>query len=255
MTQKKTNVIQSVDRALGILDVLSKSKNALGVTEIASIMGLHKSTTFGLLTTLEKRNMVKQISETGKYALGLRLFELGNIVYERMDLRNIVKPYLESLSQEFEETVHFAIEDEGMVVYIEKIESSRAVVGKSSIGKRNPLYCTGVGKCILAFMPEDEFVSKLPVQLQSYTKNTITSLEDLKRELAKIRENGFGIDNEEIEIGLRCVAAPVKDHTGKVIGAISISGPSMRLTDERIDQIKGSLIQATTRISNNLGYA
>jgi len=246
-------IIQSVDRSLKIIDLLSKH-DEIGVTEISEKMGLHKSTTHGILTTLESNRFVKQNNKTKKYSLGLKFIEIARIVLDNLDIKNIIKPYLKKLADKYDETVHFAQEDDGMVVYLEKIESSRAVVIKSSVGKRNPMHCTGVGKSILAYMDEkksDEIIKK---PLKKLTKNTKINYNELKKEFEKVRRNGYAIDDEEIEIGLRCISAPIRSHDGKVFGAISISGPSVRMTYDRLEELKLPLTETAMEISKSLGY-
>jgi DNA-binding IclR family transcriptional regulator len=254
MSKKKSSIIQSVDRALMIVEALHSAKKELGVTEISEMLGLHKSTTFGLICTLENRGFLSQNKEIGKYKLGLRFMEIGNAIHENLDLRQIVKPYLKELSEKFQETVHFAIEENNKVVYIDKIESPRALVIKSSIGKRNPMHCTGVGKCLLAFMNDERRQEVFEEELEKFTENTITDKEKLEEEIIKIRKNGYSIDNEEIEIGLKCIAAPVLNHKNELIGGISISAPSTRMTDERIKELMIPLKNATLNISKDLGY-
>ncbi|WHH59278.1 IclR family transcriptional regulator [Petroclostridium sp. X23] len=254
MNKKKTGIIQSVDRALTIVETMYNAKEELGVTELADIIGLHKSTTFGLLSTLENRGFVTQNKDTGKYGLGLKFLEIGTEILENMDVRQIIKPYLRDLSEKYQETVHFAVEDDNMVVYIDKIESPRALVIKSSIGKRNPMHCTGVGKCLLSFMSEEKQNEILKEPLEKYTDNTIVDPKNLNEEIDKIRKNGYSIDNEEIEIGLRCIAAPIFDYKGELLGGISISGPSTRMTDERIVELIEPLKSTASKISKSLGH-
>ncbi len=254
MGTKKTYLIQSVDRALAIIDTLHSIKKEMGVTELAVKLGLHKSTTFSLMCTLEKRGFLSQNDETGKYRLSLKFLEIGSSIHENLDIRQIVRPYIIELSEKYEETVHFAIEEDNKIVYIDKIESPKALVFKSSIGKRNPMHCTGVGKCILAFMDSESRKKALKGKLEKYTENTITDKVKMKEEITKIQKNGYSIDNEEIEVGLICIAAPIFNFRHRLIGAISISGPSTRMTKECIEGLFNPLITATINISKSLGY-
>lgn len=253
--KSNTNFIQSVDRALRILEVFKDNDKELGVTEIAKILDLNKSTAFGLLTTLENRGYVEQNLENGKYHWGFKLMELGFASYESIDIVQIARPELRELSDKFKETVHIVVRDKSEVVYIDKFVGGNDAVGVvSRVGKRNPLYCTGVGKCILAFMDESEVDKVLSQPLKKYTKNTVTDVDLIKKELIKIREQGCSFDREEIELGLCCVAAPIKDHTGKVVAAISLSGPSIRMSKEKINSICSPVKDAANRISRSLGY-
>ncbi|MDO7788185.1 IclR family transcriptional regulator [Desulforamulus aquiferis] len=252
---KKTNIIQSVDRAISILEVLEKSIEPLGVTEISNRLDLHKSTTFGLLNTLESRGLVYQDPENGKYKLGLRLMELGEQVQQRMQLRQQARPFLKSLVEEYKETVHLVVKVENEYVYIDKVDGPQAIRMYSQIGKRALMHCSGVGKAILAYLPQREQEKIFEkIELKSFSPNTITDIDELRNHLVKIKNQGYSIDDEEIEVGLRCVAAPILDHHGKAIAAISIAGPSTRMTNERIDQLIQPVKKAALLISQTMGY-
>lgn len=249
-----SNFIQSVDRALQILGVFSSRRRELGVTEIANELNIHKSTVFGLLATLENRGFIQQNKETGKYKLGLKLFELGNLVQEGMDLRTIAAPYIAHLVEKHGETVHLVIHDQGEVIYIDKRDNQSNIRIISRVGSRLPMHCTGVGKCLLAYLPPEEIDNVISKGLHPFTPNTITDPERLKNELEKIRINGYSFDMEEIEMGLRCVAAPIRDYSGEVIAAISLSGPSIRMDEKKMEELVNSIKETAEKISQNLGY-
>ncbi|MDD3169532.1 MAG: IclR family transcriptional regulator [Eubacteriales bacterium] len=253
-TKAKSNMIQSVERAIKILDTFAQQNNELGVTEIANMLELKKSTIFGILATLEKYGFVQQNPATGKYNLGLKLLELGMIMQDNMDIRTVARPSLKDLVDQYKETVHLVIQDRDEVVNIDKIEGPSAINIRSRIGKRNPIHATGVGKCLLAYNEAHEIEKITGKELKRYTPNTITEPDLLKKELERIREKGYSIDHEEIEEGLRCIAAPIKDHRGRVIGAISLSGPSVRITDEKKEEIAESVKEAAFSISKRLGF-
>ncbi len=254
MKKSPVNLIQSVCRALSIIELLSKEK-MLGVTEISNYLGLHKSTVFGILSTLEHSGYVTQDRQTGKYQLSLKLFEIGSVVFENLDLRKIARPYLEELVKLHQETVHLVTLDKDEIIYIDKVESSKSIRISTQIGKRLPVHCTGVGKAMIAFKTEEDIEEIVKNKgLKPFTRNTITDLNELMVELRKIREQGYAIDNEEIEEGLKCVAGPIRDINGNVISAISISGPTGRMKDERIDEIIKSIRDASQAISRELGY-
>ncbi|WP_459908403.1 IclR family transcriptional regulator [Desulfotomaculum defluvii] len=253
--QKKTNIVQSVDRAILILEVLEKSPEPLGVTEIGNRMDLHKSTTFGLLHTLENRGLVIQDKENGKYKLGLRLLEFGEKVRERINLRAQAKPFLKQLVDEYQETVHLVVKTDNEYVYIDKVEGPQAIRMYSQIGKRALMHCTGVGKSILAYLPDSELKGILNnIKLTSFTPNTITTLEQLKEQLQRIRLQGYSLDDEEIESGLRCVAAPILNYNGEAVAAISVSGPTTRMTYERIKELVEPVKETSLKISSTLGF-
>jgi DNA-binding IclR family transcriptional regulator len=251
--KKPSNLVKSVNRSIDIISLLSSSEKSLGVTEISERLNLPKSTVSRLLSTLYYREFVQKDKQTKRYSLGLKLFELGSQIFNELDLRKIVKPFLEDLANEINETVHFVIEDNGEVLYIEKIESSHGLRQYSQIGKRGPLYCTGVGKAFLSTKNMNEIDNLLKnKELISYTKNTITNVSELKKELKVIKQKGYAIDNEEINEGVKCIAVPIFDYTGSSIGAISISGPTFRMknTEEKADK----LMDTAKKISRQLGH-
>lgn len=250
---KEKYLIQSVCRALAIIETLS-SYSSLGITELSQKLGLHKSTVFGLLSTLEYNGYVYQNSMTGKYSLSLKLFEIGGKVYEELDIRNISRPHIERIVEKHQETAHLVVPDGLEIVYIDKVECTQSIRICSNVGKRMPFHCTAVGKAILANMPEEKVQEIIQKKgLPSFTNNTITSYDKLQEELSKIRTLGYAIDNEETEEGLKCVAAPIRDFNGKVIAAASVSGPRMRMNDEKISAIVEDIIVMTDQISSELG--
>lgn len=249
-----SNLIQSVDRALRMLELFSSQNRELGVTEISKLLGVHKSTAFSIIGTLKNRGFLRQNFENSKYSLGLRILELGNTLEQSMEIRAIAKPEVEKMVNEYKETVHLVVAERGEVVYIDKIESPSAIQILSHVGKRNPMHATGVGKCLLAYLNDDEAEKILSKKLKKYTDNTITDYERLKDELLKIRDRGYSIDDEEMEMGLKCIAAPIRDRSGVVVAAISLSGPSMRLGKERVNELIEPVKQTALNISRELGY-
>lgn len=249
------DIVQSVDRALSILEVLSDYNEGLGVTEISDKIGLHKSTVYRLLSTLIYKGYVVQDSKSNKYRISLKLFELGNKRVENMDILSVSKTYTEELMKSVNEVVHLVIREGNEIVYIDKVEADNIIQMVSTIGDRSPLYCTSVGKAILAQLPDEE-VEKVwkDSNIKKLTENTITDLDDMKKELEMIREKGYAVDNEENEIGVRCIGAPVFNRFGKVEGAISISGPTFRITMDKIEDLSKEVIKYGKLISKELGY-
>lgn len=252
---KSERSIQSVARSLKILRYIANNRNYAALTAISAGVGLSNSTTHGLVATLRQHGFVEQDPETGKYSLGLALFELGQTVERHMDLPSIVRPFFRQLSAKYGETLHLAVLAEGEVVYIEKIDSLHSVRMISQVGFRNPAYCTGLGKVLLAGLPAKDLEAFFKARiLVRYTPATITDPGLLREHLAAIRKNGYGLDEEEIEIGLRCVAAPIKNHTGNTVAAISISIPSNRLSPDTLPQIIADMKEVAREISHRLGY-
>ena len=247
--------IRTVKNAIQLLSYFDEHNPELGVNELTSKTNLHKSTVHRILMTLEKIGILEQNSKRGKYRLGLRLYELGNLAIHGFELNNVSQPYLKELMEKTGETVHLVIYDKGEAVYINKVESQQRMRMVSRIGSRLPLHCTGVGKVLLAYLEQSELKKVIRDQgLCRFTNNTIAHPKDLEKELEKIRKVGFAIDNEEIELGLKCVAAPVRDHEGKVIASISISGSSNRITKDKIPYLSKIVIETAEKISHRLGY-
>ncbi|SHI55095.1 transcriptional regulator, IclR family [Dethiosulfatibacter aminovorans DSM 17477] len=253
MANKNGVTVQSVVRALKILELFVKNKE-LSITEISEKMDLSKSTVYGLVNTLTIKGFLEQYDVTKKYKLGIKNFELGNCVQKRMDLRLEVNPHFESLSKLFGETMHLAKQYEGEVVYLEKVTGSDFSIVSSQIGNRAPMYCTGVGKVMLAYLSEEyleKYIFSKP--MKKYTENTIITKEKLLEELENIRQKGYALDDEEIEIGLRCVAVPIFSQGKEILAGISISVPTGRMNIERIEEMKNELIKCSEQISRHMG--
>lgn len=252
MEPKTEKNIQSVSRAIHILKCFENAEE-LGVTEISKLLSLHKSTAFGLISTLEMNKLLEKNESTGKYRLGLELFRLGTKV--NSNLRRITVPYLEKLVDKYQETVNLVVIDNLSVVYLEKVEGGHSMRTSTAAGKRYPLNCTAVGKAILAGIPEQEAKDKLSrMTFTKYTDNTICNGDELLRCLDQIRTCGYSEDFEELEIGLVCIAAPIYNHLGNAFAAISVSGPKFRMNQELRKEIGETLVEYTQEISKNLGY-
>jgi len=248
--EKNKGHIQSVGKALMILDLLGANHKEMSLGEITKKLGFSKPTAHSLLSTLRTFGYVKHFSSDGSYWLGVRLFELGSCVLDGWDFRKAAIPFIEELMQELQETVQLAVLDGGEVLYVEKRESHQSLRVVSDIGKRLPVHCTGLGKCLLAFSSPGEIQKIILVKgLPRYTSNTITDPDLLNKELEKIKSQGYAIDNEEIMEGLRCVAAPIMNIKGEVVAAISISGPVGRLKDEQIEFAKRHVVETAQQIS------
>lgn len=249
------DVVQSVDRALSILDVLSDFESGVGLTEISVKLNLHKSTVYRLLSTLIFKGYVEQDEITNKYRLTLKLLELGNKRIENIDVLEVARPYLNELMKKTNEVVHLVLLEGYEMVYIDKVESHNTIRMYSRIGKRSPAYCTAVGKAILAYLPEkkvDEIWKQSDVK--KHTQYTITDLPKMKEELEIIRRNGYSVDEQEHELGVRCLGSPIFNHNGEVFAAISISGPTMRFTKEKASELSSLLKEYSKKISEKLGY-
>jgi DNA-binding IclR family transcriptional regulator len=248
-------IIQAVDRALRILDLFNEYETELKITEISKRMGLHKSTVHSLLKTLEAHGYILQDPDSGKYRLGLKLLERGNLVLQGMDLRNIAKKTLMALSLKTGLTVHLVILDGKEGVYIDKVEGTSGTVMYSRIGRRVPIHSSAVGKVLVAFKESHELRGILADYVYtSHTPNTITNETEFLAELANVRARGYAVDNQENEWGVRCIAAPIWNHTKQVIAAISVSTPISGQTDRTDEQIVDHLKKAASKISAQIGY-
>ena len=246
--------IQVLDRALALLEALSHEGPDLTLAQISEMLKLHKSTAHRLIMVLERHKLIEKNSNTGKYRLGLKLFELGTKAIGQLDLRERTRPFLERAVRETGETGHLCVYDEGEVVYLDKIEPSRSVRLTSSVGRRNPAYCTAVGKAVMAYLPEaqvEEAVRKHG--LDQLTRKTLTNMLDLRADLAKVRRLGYAIDDEEHEEGVLCVGAPVWSVGEYPIAAISVSGPIFRLSHEKVPAVAESIMAIAKALSQELG--
>lgn len=252
---RSTYHVQVLDRALAILDTLSAEGPDLSLADVSVALGLHKSTAHRLIMVLERHKLIERNSDNGRYRLGLKLFELGTKAVSKLDLRERARPFLERLMLETSETVHLCILDDSEVVYLDKVEPARSVRMASSVGRRNPAYCTAVGKAMLAYLSDSQVEAIVRKQgLRAVTANTITSFVELKKELNAIRERGYAIDNEEIEEGVRCVGCVVRNFSGEPVAAISISAPAFRLTKDKVKSLAQPVVAAASALSAELGF-
>jgi DNA-binding IclR family transcriptional regulator len=245
---------QVVDRVVDILESFATIGPELGVSDVSRALGLKKATAHRLLSSLLRRGLVAQDAVTRRYRLGIKLWELGSLATSQLDWVDRVKPFLQHLTDVSGETSHLAVLNDGQVLYVEKVESSRSLRMPSQVGKRLPVHCTGVGKALIAFLPEEVLRGVLTRRgMPRMTAHTITDRDVLLAELAEARSRGYAIDNEEIDEGLTCVAAVVRDHTSHVVAAISIAGPSSRLRLETLGERAREVVGTANAMSRALG--
>jgi DNA-binding IclR family transcriptional regulator len=246
--------LQVMDRALAILDVLGSAETDSSLPELCIALNLHKSTLHRLMMVLESHRLVDKNPETGRYRLGLKLFELGSKAIASLDLRELALPHLTRVQHETEETVNFAVMDKGEVLYIAKIEPQRNLRIAAHVGHRFPAYCTSLGKAMLAELPEAEVDAILAgCEMKARTPNTITSPLILKEELRMIHSRGYSIDDEENDEGARCVGVAVRNQRGSPVAAMSVSGPASRVTKSKVPEIAEVLIRSARDLSRELG--
>lgn len=247
--------VQSIDRIFLIVELLSMHPKGISLTEICSATDLPKGTVSRMLAALISHGYAVQEIDTKRYRLTMRLFEIGSRVAGSANILSVARPYLEYLSNVSGEAVHLVSRVNDEVVYLYKEEASNSIVRMSSfVGLRNPMYCTGVGKSILAFLPDDEIRAiwqrTKPVR---FTENTITTLSALDADIRLIRQRGYAIDDEEHEAGVRCIAAPILNFSGNPVAAISLSAPAVRLDDAEIQKYAPMVLDAASNISRYFG--
>ncbi len=248
--------VQSLDRTLDILEALAAVGGEVGLSELSEQVQLHASTVHRLLSVLVSRGYARRASG-GRYTLGPQLLKLAAsaVGAGQFDLRQEARLVLHELAQRSGETTNLVVMPDQHVVYVDQAASRHMVRMFTQIGTRAPAYCTAAGKAILAFRSAADLdVYLSTVMLEPYTPQTITSASAFRRQLAHAREQGFAVDDGEMEAGVHCVAAPIFDHTGAVVAAISISGPAMRFDNQRRHDIVPVLLNATANLSARLGY-
>jgi DNA-binding IclR family transcriptional regulator len=247
--------VQVLDRALAALDVLANRSAECSLVELCIALKLHKSTVHRLLMVLEHHRLVDRNPETGKYRLGLKLFELGSKAIATLDLGETSRRFLIRLQRDTQETVNLGILDQGDVLYVAKIDSQQNLRMAARVGHRYPAYCTSMGKAILAGLPEVEVDAIIRRSgLKARTANTITTAAALKADLQQVRSRGYAIDNEENEEGARCIGAAVWDHMGRPRAAVSISAPAFRMDDGKLAEVAKVVVRAASDLSQELGY-
>lgn len=252
---ERSNIVKSIVKALDILELLDK-KSELGITEVSENLELDKSTVHRLMSTLKEKGYVVQNTSNNKYLNSFKLFEMGNNVVEKLGLRRQAQPYLEHLARTTNETVNLAIMYDANIIYIDKIESSATIKVNLNVGKKLPAYCTGLGKAMIAFMPQKKIQEIMKdVEFVQYTDKTVADIDKLMEQLKEIKAQGYSIDDEEYVEGLKCVAAPIFNYSGDVIAAISVAVPKYRYDEgEKNIGYKKIIKNTAINLSKDLGY-
>ncbi|MGI8316710.1 IclR family transcriptional regulator [Halobacillus mangrovi] len=245
--------VKSADRVIDILDLLKDFPDGLTLKEIANKLSLPQSSTYHLLQTLEKRGLLL-VTERKSYKLGPKLIQIGTRALQTLDINTEAQPHLRKLMEQVEETVFMAVMIEQELVYVAKIDNPRSVRTSAQIGMRKPMYCTGLGKAFLAFLPEpvkENIVADM--EMPAITSNTITNKHELNEQLSVFRKQGYAIDDGENESGLYCLAAPVYNASGEMVAAVSVSGPKDRVYP-RSEEIVEELLKTAKTISERAGF-
>jgi DNA-binding IclR family transcriptional regulator len=250
----KTYKVPALERAFQIIDMLAMSSIGLSKTDIASKLGIPYSTAFNLLSTMEANDYARKDQESGKYYLGFKFLGLANIQKNDLNLCEVAAPALEKLVRTTGITGHLGILDRGEAIYIDKRESNSFFKINTWVGKRNYVHTSALGKALILDLSDEELRKIWKQELPKRTAKSITSLRKMKAELNSIRESGYALDDEEDEEGGRCVAAPIRDRSGRIVAAIGVSGSTAQLPSRRLEAIGDLVKQAAAEISKSLGY-
>lgn len=241
--------VQSVERAFRLLETLAR-RQEMSLGQLAQSTHMNKSTAYRLLHTLKSLGYVAQDVEQGSYRVGLRMVEMGGLAVEAWPLHRAAEPIMEELARTLGEAVNLAVPDDGEMVYVATLDARNLLRMQLNVGRRSPMHCTAVGKAILAYDPKGlETLKVKHAELARCTENTIVDWTSLEDELDRIRHNGYAVDDEEQEIGARCVAAPIQDATGRALAAVGISAPSARLLREQVGVVGPIIMEAARRIA------
>ena len=249
------DIVQSVDRTFSILEILSDYEEGLGITEIALKVDLHKSTVHRLLNTLIYKGYIQQDKNTSKYVCTFKLFELGSKKTSKLDVSTVARVDLEELMKKINEVVHLGVREDNDIVYILKVEPEKSIKMYTRIGMRKPMYGTAMGRSFMFDLKEEE-IDEIwnSSNITKFTDKTITNLEDFKAYLNHAKTKGYVLDDQEIEEGIRCIGAPIRNYTGEICAALSISSSIFTFTDEKIEEYSSIILEYANKISQRLGY-
>ena len=252
--KREPHRLSSVATAVRLLKTFSEGEAEIGVTSLAKRLGVAKSTVYRLASTLVAEGMLEQNRDNEKYRLGIALFGLGALVRQRMNLSNEARPYIFDLREAVNETVHLAILDHAEIMYVYDLESTQAIRMRANLGERKPALCTAEGRAMLAFQPAEEVEAIIQEGFRPRTPRTLTNPKELRAALAEVRRLGYAHEEEQSEMGMRSVAAPIRNSTGSVVGAVGIAGPVQRLSDAQLHEYAPRVVETAHVISVRLGY-
>ncbi len=245
--------VKSLKKALDLLECFTVRTPELGITELSDRLGLYKSNVHNIISTFEKSGYIEKNPDNSKYRLGMKILELSYIINSSLGLHKIVHPFISALSNEVNEVVYFAIPKDPLILYLEGVYPSYSYSARSMVGETAEMYCTSLGKAILAHLPEERRIRAIEEQsMTEFTPTTIVDRQVLLQELEHIRQTGYSIDNMEHEFGIKCLGMPVFHRDGSLLGAISISGPSLRIDDTAVERYVQLLLNCAHEISQRL---
>lgn len=255
MDDMSKNPIQVAERLFQVIEILAEN-GPMGIMELSNSLCFHKSTTHRLVASLQYMGYIRQDEDSLKYGLSLRFLEIGSQILEQTSMASLVHPSLKKLSEQTGETIHLVRREGTEAVYIDKVESNVSSIRMvSRVGSRIPLYCSGVGKALLAELADEDIREIWEAsEIRQFTPNTITTFEDLMARIEQVRVNGYAVDDEENEEGVRCVAVSLKDYHRKPVHALSISAPVGRMTEERMHELEEKVLQFKEELAKTLGF-
>jgi DNA-binding IclR family transcriptional regulator len=250
----RTYNVPALEKAIAILELLAASEHALSTTEIFTTLGIPKATAFMLLNVLERHDMVRK-QDNNRYTIGVKLYNLGITYISQLDIVELSHPHLQELMRETRFTTHLAVIHDRRVLFIDKVEPNTFIRFSTFPGMRSDIHMSSLGKAIAAYLPEHELDSIIDeVGLGAYTPNTITTISELRQELEKIRREGYAVEDEEGELGVRCVGSAIYNNTGKVVAAVSVTALCSQIEPEAFPSVGQTVRQTAARISAELGY-
>ncbi len=253
-SEDRSGRLSSVTTSARLLKAFSEHQVEIGISDLARRLGVAKSTVHRLAVTLVAEGMLERNPDTGKYRLGIALFRLGSLVRQRMSVSSEARPLLRELREKVNETVHLAVLDGDEIMYVYNLESTQAIRMRSDVGVRKPAYCTAEGQAILAFQPPDVIECITRAGLVARTPQTITDPQALRKALELVRQRGCAIEDEESEVGMRCIAAPIRNDAGEVVAAMGVGGPVSRLSKKALASFVPHVIETAAAISARLGH-
>ena len=254
--KERSYVIKTVDKALDLLEQFNGDRDELGVTELSQRLNLHKNNVFRLLATLETKGYIEQNKATENYRLAVKSLELGQAFIKQLGFVRPVRPFLKEIVEKCNETAYLGTIRQNCAVYVDMEETNQIVKVANRVGCRIPIHCTAIGKAQIAYASEEE-LEKLGIldHMERFTPNTIVNRVEFLKHIKEVAKRGYAIDNEEYNLGVRCVGIPLRDYMGRVVGGISVSGPSYRMTDEVLkEKITPVVIEAAEKVSKRLGF-
>jgi DNA-binding IclR family transcriptional regulator len=252
MAQTKTKSVPALEKAMYVLEGLASSRVGLSLSELTRNLSLPRSSTYGLLVTLERLGYLHRNESTGRYMFGLKLFTLANMAMTGLELRKEASPHLRKLMRKTRLTVHMAVQDQNEAVIIEKVESPFTPRVGTWVGKRMGIHCTGVGKALISDWSPEDIDRLINHGLPRYNENTIVSARKLKAELTNVRRLGYSIDDEEETIGSRCIGVPICNHDGRIVAAISVAAYKEQIHHETLSQLTREVMATGAAISKHI---